>query len=156
MTSLAISSQRNDGSDHFVYIKEFRSHDEGNDNGNDIDIDAFNSVLLHDDDENQHDSIQTISKECSLRHQFLLQAALESMNQEIVFENRLRKSFSRSFQGADYMWIGIICTLDEYRFYGYITNTNVKIVVSVKDDIFPEQIAAQQSRDGAIKKILVS
>ena len=54
------------------------------------------------------------------------------------------------------MWIGFICPIDEYRMYGYITNTNVKMIVSVEDDFLPEQEERQKKRDTEIRKIFVS
>ncbi len=92
---------------------------------------------------------------CSIRHQFLLQSALERMNQEIKFENQLRTTY-RQFVGNGYMWIGSICLMDEYRFYGYITNTNVKMIVAVEDDLLPEQEELQKMRDMEIRKVFVS
>ena len=42
-----------------------------------------------------------------------------------------------STKGANHMFRGLICILDEYRFYGYRTNTAVNIIIAVNDDILP-------------------
>lgn len=162
ITSIAITSQNNHSSgDILAYAKEFKT---GYDDDDDVDSDLLNSILnLNEQPKDDNDNYTIIKKsksnesvkECSIRHQFLLQSALDRMNNDIQFENRLRISYHRQFQGADYMWIGLICTLDEYRFYGYITNTNVKIIISVKDDISPEEEETQRLRDEEIKKIMV-
>lgn len=168
LTGLAILSRTEEGSDKLIYIKEFKSNEEDNDA--DLDLDLFSSVLLDDEDPSTEDlgmgagvtsnvnasAESKVSNDCSIRHQFLMQSALEKMNQDIQFENNLRISFNKPFRGIEYMWIGLICLIDEYRFYGYITNTNVKIIVSIRDDIFPEQEKTQTSRDDEIKKTLVS
>lgn len=164
LSSLAIVSRTEDGSDKLLYIKEFKSK---HDNDADMDFDLFHSLLIDDEDDtmtkepgtNDTSSNPTNSKhskECSIHHQFRMQSALETLNQDIQYENNLRISFHQQFRGIEYMWIGLICVIDEYRFYGYITNTNVKMIVSVLDDISPEEEEAQTSREDQIKKTLVS
>ncbi len=162
ISSLAITRQTDDGSDALIYIREFKSNqDEEND---DIDIDLLKLTQINDEEESYDDPANATntksnlpkSKACSIRHQFLLHSALEKMNQDVKFENKLRVSFNRQINGTDYMWIGLVCIMDEYQFYAYITNTNMKIIVSVVDDIFPEEDEAQEYRDGEIKRILVS
>ena len=64
-------------------------------------------------------------------------------------------TFRQGFRGAEYMWVGFLCLVDEYRFYGYITNTNVKIIVAVEDDLLPGS-EMQIVRDSEVKKTLVS
>ena len=86
----------------------------------------------------------------------MLQAALEKLNNDIQFENHQRVTFRQSFRGAEYMWVGFICLLDEFRYYGYITNTNVKIIIGVEDDFLPEQKEMQIMRDNEVKKTLVA
>ena len=162
LSSLAIVSRTEEGSDKLLYIKEFKSK---HDNDADMDLDLFNSLLVDEETYNITDEPEMnttsnadakVSNECSIRHQFRMQSALEKLNQDIQFENNLRISFNQQFRGIEYMWIGLICPIDEYRFYGYITNTNVKIIVSVLDDISPEKQEAQTTRDDEIKKTLVS
>ena len=165
ISSLAILSRRENGKDELLYIKEFRNnHQQGSSSNNDddIDTDLFQSILLAEENEysntNNPGSYEVSSSrdDCSLRHQFLLQSALEKMNEDVKFENQLRTTFDRQFVGNDYMWIGFICPIDEYRMYGYITNTNVKIIVAVEDDILSEQEDLQKMRDTEIRKIFVS
>lgn len=159
ITSLAIVSQTERGTDQLIYVQEFKSSNpkEGNDHADlDIDLDLFDSVIEQGDDD-ASGSISTrtpqSANDCSLRHQFILQSSLEKMNQDIKFDKQLRTTFNDQFQGIEYMWVGLICPIDEYRVYGYITNTNVKIIAAVEDVFLPEQKDLQQMRDEEIKKI---
>lgn len=164
ISSLAILSRTDRGEDQLLYMREFKSNEEGNDNDIDIDLDLFRSVIMGEDEmESSRDAnadantnTDTNTDDCSIRHQFLLQSALQKMNQEIKFDNQLRTTFKEQFTGVDYMWIGLICPIDEYHVYGYITNTNIKIIIAVEDDIFPEQEELHQIRGDEIKKMLVS
>lgn len=36
---------------------------------------------------------------------------------------------------SDSMWIGLLCPLEEMRIYGYLTNTNIKFMIIIKDTI---------------------
>jgi hypothetical protein len=161
--SVAIALRWEDGEDKILYTKEFKPEQECNDD--DIDLDLFHEVLNFGNDEDtveQKESNTAVTSsssesfyECSIKQQFLLQSALDKMNHDIKFEKQLRTTFNRQFSGIEYMWLGLICPLDEYRFYGYITNTNVKIIISVEDDIFPEQQDQQKMREDEIQTILV-
>mmetsp|Transcript_19148 Transcript_19148/g.28682 ORF Transcript_19148/g.28682 Transcript_19148/m.28682 type:complete len:204 (+) Transcript_19148:128-739(+) len=160
ISSLAIFSRRENGKDELLYVKEFRNnhHQQGSSNDDDIDTDLFQSILLAEENEysntNNPGSYEANRQDdCSVRHQFLLQSGLEKMNEDVKFENQLRTTFDRQFVGNDYMWIGFICPIDEYRLYGYVTNTNVKIIVAVEDDILSEQEDLQKMRDTEIRKI---
>jgi len=85
---------------------------------------------------------------CSLRHQFLLHSALELFGNASKDRNSTSSTHSALF-------IGFICALDDFRFYGYRTNTGVKIIVSVKDDILPSKHDSQKARDDYIESALV-
>ena len=88
----------------------------------------------------------TIGSLCSLKHQFLLHSALE------LFADASNSSASGS-HGA--MFVGFICAMEDFRFYGYRTNTKVKIIVSVKDDILPSKPELQKARDDYIESAMV-
>lgn len=55
---------------------------------------------------------------------------------------------------ASSMFRGLICVLDDYRFYGYVTNTAVKIIVAVKDDILTLEKELGEARDDMIRSLL--
>lgn len=159
ISSLAILSRTESGTDDLLYIKDFNSNNELDD----IDAVLFQNIITENDGMT---SIFTKPRsilynnntphDCSIYHQSLLQSALEKFNNDIKFENHQRTTFQQPFRGADYMWVGFICLIDGFRFYGYITNTNVKIIVGVEDDFLPEQSEMQIMRDGEVKKTLVS
>lgn len=97
---------------------------------------------------------------CALKHQFLLHSAMEIMKKQgntSIHSNaatNITRNTSTSTttpststltsnpieagaKGANQMFRGLICILDEYRFYGYRTNTAVNIIIAVNDDILP-------------------
>ena len=171
ISNLAILSRNERGTDDLLFVKQFKSNkntDEANEDiiSDDIDSILFQNILTVNETTKEsifakaksihHPNSSTSIHDCSIRHQTLLQAALEKLNNDVHFENHQRVSFAQPFRGADYMWVGFICLLDEFRFYGYITNTNVKIIVGVEDVFLPEHDELQIMRDNEVKKILVS
>ena len=83
---------------------------------------------------------------CSLHYQFLMHASLDRFEEltgpgpstghgggSAIANNRWRTPGST---GNDAMWVGLLCPVDDFRVYGYLTTTNIKLigVVSVKDD----------------------
>ena len=73
--------------------------------------------------------------------------------------------------GNDAMWVGLLCPVDDFRVYGYLTTTNVKLigVLSVKDDhSFGQEImgppnsntggsiSGGHKREGELKNVFVS
>lgn len=173
ISNLAILSRTERGTDDLLFIKQFKSNTQPieNDHSDDIDAILFQNILTVNETNNNAQntagsSIFTVPQStyhanntihnCSIRHQSLLQAALEKLNNDIQFENHQRVTFRQSSRGAEYMWVGFICLIDEFRFYAYITNTNVKIIAGVEDNLLPEQKEMQIMRDNEVKKTLVS
>mmetsp|Transcript_5122 Transcript_5122/g.6620 ORF Transcript_5122/g.6620 Transcript_5122/m.6620 type:complete len:197 (-) Transcript_5122:272-862(-) len=158
IVSLSIISGNESGSDELLYIKEFQSERQTDENDYDFESDLF-QLEEGEGTSSKADSNPNPtpgSNSCSLHHQFLLQAALEKINQEIKFDNRLRVTFKRQFSDSDYMWVGFICPIESFHFYGYITNTNIKIIVAVEDNILPEQEQVQKKRDDELKAKMIS
>lgn len=89
---------------------------------------------------------------CSLRQEFLLHSALDRF-EELAgpppgygWRNQNQKS------GAEGMFMGLLCPVDELRIYGYCTTTKVKFFLVVED----EALAGRQqgSADEDIKNLL--
>jgi hypothetical protein len=119
-----------------------------------------------------HQHINSSNQGCSLKHQFLLHSAMEIMNKQGVNNSNSKNTapsistlststvptstnlVEASTKGANRMFRGLICIQEEYRFYGYTTNTAVNIIVAVKDDILPIEKEAIYARDDMIQSLL--
>ncbi|CAB9511334.1 particle complex subunit 2-like protein [Seminavis robusta] len=71
--------------------------------------------------------------DCSLKQQFILHAALDRFVQLAGpppgFGWR-----SPGVVGVDAYFVGLLCPVEDYRVYGYVTSTKLKIIVVVEDD----------------------
>jgi len=74
---------------------------------------------------------------CSLHYQFLMHASLDRF-EELTGPSSGNANAWRTpgSTGNDAMWVGLLCPVDDFRVYGYLTTTNIKLigVLSVKDD----------------------
>ncbi|KAK1738943.1 hypothetical protein QTG54_010259 [Skeletonema marinoi] len=55
--------------------------------------------------------------------------------------------------GADACWVGLLCSMDSFNAYGYVT-TNANYVVIVEDGIAPDNVQLQKSRDVELKTLI--
>lgn len=97
-------------------------------------------------------------QECALRHQFILHASLDrfeeitspsfpsSNNRNNNNNNESNKGVGNSSannnrgwrtpgsSGNDAMWVGLLCPVDDFKVYGYLTTTSIKILAVMEDD----------------------
>ena len=74
---------------------------------------------------------------CSLQYQFLMHAALDRF-EELTGPNHGGGGGNQNYNhnrwrtpgstGNDAMWVGLLCPVDNFRVYGYLTTTNVKLI----------------------------
>lgn len=97
-------------------------------------------------------STRTKEWPCSLRYQFLMNTAQDCL-EEVLAENRWRKQGSN---GADASWVGLLCRVDEFIAYGFVT-TNVRYIALVEDSISPDNAQQHQiSHQNDIKLFLAN
>ena len=77
-------------------------------------------------------STTTTKKECSLRQQFILHAALDRF-EELAGPPPSVAWREPGAQGADAMWVGLLCPVEEMRVYGYMTTSKLKLMAVVED-----------------------
>jgi len=68
----------------------------------------------------------------SLRHQFIIHAALDRF-EEITGPNSGNRWRTPGSTGSDAMWVGLLCPMEELRVYGYLTNTSIKFMAILED-----------------------
>jgi hypothetical protein len=88
---------------------------------------------------------------CETKYEFMLNAASDRLD-EILAEGKWKKPGAA---GADACWVGLLCSMDSFNAYGYVT-TNANYVTIVEDGIAPENVQLQKSRDNELKILLVS
>jgi len=86
---------------------------------------------------------------CEAKYEFMLHAASERLD-EILAEGRWKKAGTT---GADACWVGLLCSMDSFNAYGYVT-TNVTYVTIVEDGIASDNVQLQKSRDVELKTLL--
>mmetsp|Transcript_10930 Transcript_10930/g.16644 ORF Transcript_10930/g.16644 Transcript_10930/m.16644 type:complete len:188 (+) Transcript_10930:97-660(+) len=105
---------------------------------------------LFDDDLTPLEEITSKQKEewpCLLKYQFILHSACDRLEQ--ILRDNNWKSSGAVTSGMDACWVGLLCSSDNLRAYGYVT-TNAKYVTLVEDSIPPENVQFQKSRDNEI------
>lgn len=70
---------------------------------------------------------------CSLRHQFIIHAALDRF-EEMTGPSSGGRWRTPGAVGNNAMWVGLLCPMEEVRVYGYLTNTGIKFLVLVEDE----------------------
>lgn len=93
--------------------------------------------------------------DCSLRQQFLLNAALDRF-EELAGPQAMMRWRTPGSTGSDAMWVGLICPVEEFRVYGYLSTTKIKFLAVVEDSILPDQIQQQQSQEAKLKALFVN
>jgi trafficking protein particle complex subunit 2 len=105
------------------------------------------------DKEGKDDSLGEDDFDCSVKQQFILNAALDRLMQ-LAGPTPGYQWRSPGVTGVDACFVGLLFPAEDYRVYGYVTSTKVKIIVVVEDDEtipFSEQPAV----DDRIKSLMV-
>lgn len=91
--------------------------------------------------------------DCSLKQQFILHSALDRFV-HLAGPPPGYNWRSPGALGIDANFVGLLCPIEDFRVYGYVSATKIKFVVVVEDD---EMIALadQQVVDDRIKNLLV-
>lgn len=89
---------------------------------------------------------------CETKYEFMLNAASERLS-EILAEGKWKRPAGAT--GADACWVGLLCSMDSFNAYGYVT-TNANYLTIVEDGIAPDNVQLQKSRDNELKMLLVS
>jgi len=98
------------------------------------------SVTNPEEDNNLPDPFGFFSEEnspcesASFHHMFLIHAALDRLH-EITKEDSKWRSAQESNTGSDAFWVGLLCPIEDLRIYGYLTNSNIKLLAIVEDKI---------------------
>jgi hypothetical protein len=122
LVSLAIVGKSNEP----IFLKEFR------DEHSIADIPEAELFGLNTVTKGGTDGFTTSAKECSLRQQFILHAALDRF-EELAGPPPGFGWREEGAIGTDGMWVGLLCPVDELRCYGYMTTTKIKLMAVVED-----------------------
>jgi hypothetical protein len=86
---------------------------------------------------------------CSIRQQFILHAALDRLEE---LAGPPPGYGWRTRPGADGMFVGLLCPVDELRVYGYVTSTKNKFILVVEDEALAE--TQQINMDSEVKALM--
>eukprot|EP00970_Alexandrium_tamarense_P014365 scaffold4049_cov204-Alexandrium_tamarense.AAC.52 len=132
-----------------LYMRDFPSN---------LFFDIYSQPLDSSSDDFFGDSIQeTTTKQqqqwpCSMKYQFMLHSACERM-EEVLREGGWKIPGSGS-SGVDACWVGLLCGIDGFNAYGYVT-TNTRYIALVEDAIAPENVQLQKSRENDLKTLIL-
>lgn len=121
----------------FVGGKNNNRNDKGNENEDCINNPA-SPEEDHDDDpfgffhnNSNKSNVPLVSfHDCSLHFQFILHASLDRLEEMTAPGQRWR---TPGATGSEAMWVGLLCPVENYRVYGYLTTTNIKILAIMED-----------------------
>lgn len=125
----SINSDLHMEDDQVIYVQSTHDFEEGCEEEEKNASDAFSIERdLFGFDENDHENAASVSSSKSLKHQFLLNSALETMNHGIqpkmaanVVPKILKddpEAHSSSEKAHAKMYQGLICVIENFRFYG--------------------------------------
>ena len=100
------------------------------------------------------DGFSSKAKGCSLRHQFILHAALDRF-EELAGPPPGLGWREPGSSGTDAMWVGLLCPVEEMRVYGYMTTTKLKIMAVVEDTVPSRQEIQARILEDDLKKLFV-
>jgi trafficking protein particle complex subunit 2 len=98
------------------------------------------------------DGFSSRAKECSLRQQFILHAALDRFDELVGRDLSWRDPGAN---GADAMWVGLLCPVEDMRVYGYMTTTKLKLMAVVEDIVTSRPIQAKVMEE-ELKQLLIA
>jgi len=99
------------------------------------------------------DGFSSKAKNCSLKQQFVLHAALDRFEELAGPPPGFAWRESGS-TGTNAMWVGLLCPMEDMRVYGYQTTTQMKIMAVVEDSITSQQLQNQLLEE-EVKQLLV-
>jgi hypothetical protein len=99
------------------------------------------------------DGFSSKAKECSLRQQFILHAALDRFD-ELAGPPPGYGWRESGASGTDAMWVGLLCPVEEMRVYGYTTTTRLKLLAVVDDTTSTRRVESQIMED-EVKQLLI-
>jgi len=108
-----------------------------------VGADFFGDILV------EESLSQTSEWSCDAKYEFMLHAASERLD-DILAEGKWKKPGAA---GADACWVGLLCSMDSFNAYGYVT-TNASYVTIIEDGIAPDNVQLQKSRDVELKTLL--
>ena len=154
-----------------LYLKEF--HDEGSSLS---DLVSEEELFGLSSKQPVEDPPSTSGSSCSLRQQFLLHAALDRFEQ-LAGPPPGCAWRAPGVTGADAMWVGLLCPVEDMRIYGkcwhpsstiesikisrvhsicshpgYMTTTQIKFILTVYDDV---AMGDQKAVDETIKQLFI-
>lgn len=91
--------------------------------------------------------------DCSLKQQFILHTALDRFIQ-LAGPPPGYNWRSPGVTGVDANFVGLLCPVEDFRVYGYVTATKIKFIVVVEDDEMIS-LSDQPAVDERIKALLV-
>ena len=91
--------------------------------------------------------------DCSLKQQFILHSALDRFV-HLAGPPPGYNWRSQGVMGVDANFVGLLCPIEDFRVYGYVTATKMKIIVVVEDDEMMS-FSDQQAVDERIKNLMV-
>jgi hypothetical protein len=141
MESVAILSYAKKDSPVLLYSRSFDHED-------DMSFDFFNA----EDISNVASSSSSI-RSASISSQFRIMCAMDDFDR---IEEMKSKSIEKSGDHATGFYLGFLAAMDHFRFYGYKTSTNVRIVIGVKDDLLPSDTELIKQREDSIQTMMVS
>ena len=94
-----------------LYIQSFQAEPK-NSNMDDTDTDLENDLFGYNINDYLNKDSDTSDCSCSLKHEFLLHAALSE------FDDRSSKGGNNAVYEGGAMFLGLICAVDDHRFYG--------------------------------------
>jgi hypothetical protein len=142
LISLAIVGKNNEP----LFLKEFRDETDADDIP---EAELFGLTIST----GATDGFSARAKECSLRQQFILHAALDRF-EELAGPPPGYGWREPGSSGNDAMWVGLLCPVEEMRVYGYMTTTRIKIM-AVVEDTMPSQPSQSQVMEKDIKQLMV-
>lgn len=144
LISLAIVGKRNEP----LFLKEFR------DDVTSMDIPEAELFGLAVQSGMGTDGFSARAKECSLKQQFILHAALDRFD-ELLGVGGDHSWRDPNATGADAMWVGLLCPVEDMRVYGYVTTTKIKLMAVVEDIITSRPIQTKVMEE-ELKQLLIS
>lgn len=148
MLSLAIVGKNNEP----LFLREFREESAGGFLNDVPEAELFGLTVSSSG--GLTDGFSSKAKECSLRQQFILHAALDRFDElsgpPPGFAWRAPGS-----TGTDAMWVGLLCPVEEMRVYGYMTTTKLKLMAVVEDSL-DTKLNQNRVMEDEVKQVLVS
>jgi hypothetical protein len=143
LISLAIVGKRNKP----LFLREFR------DNVTSMDIPEAELFGLAVQSGMGTDGFSARAKECSLKQQFILHAALDRFEELLVGDDVSWRDPNAT--GSNAMWVGLLCPVEDMRVYGYVTTTKFKLMAVVEDIVTAKPIQTKVMEE-ELKQLLIT